>query len=229
MRVRVLERARALPTADSSLIWLAAIAAAWIAAWWLEASGVAHQLHHHTIYHSGQIALGGLALLTAWQVMTAAMMLPGALPALHRVANASGQAVFLTTYFGAWTAFALIAFVGDMELHALVHTWAPAAQHENLIPAAVLGGAAAYQLTPWKRASLYACRRPAAGVRYALSCVGSGWALMLIMFSAGVADLLWMAGLAIAMLAEKTLRSPDPARYLIAVVLVVLAGASLTG
>ena len=229
MRVRVLERARALPAADSGLIWVAAIAAAWIAAWWLELSGVAHQLHHHTIYHSGQIALGGLALLAAWQVMTAAMMLPGALLALHRVANASGQLVFLATYFGAWTAFALIAFIGDMSLHALVHYWAPAAQHENLIPVAVLGGAAVYQLTPWKRASLDACRRPAAGVRYAFSCVASSWALMLIMFSAGVADLLWMAGLAVAMLAENTLPSPDQARYIIAALLAVLAGASLTG
>jgi len=70
--------------------WLCVIAAAWMTAAWLEAGGVAHLLHHHTIYHSGQVLAGGLALLLAWQVMTAAMMLPGALPAVHGIGRGSG-------------------------------------------------------------------------------------------------------------------------------------------
>ena len=116
-----------------------------------------------------------------------------------------------------------------MGLHALVHAWPLAAQHENLIPAVVLGFAAAYQLTPWKHTSLDACRRSIAGVNYSVSCVTSGWALMLIMFSAGVANLLWMAALALAMLTEKTLPSAESARYVIALALTLLAAASLIG
>jgi predicted metal-binding membrane protein len=219
--------------------WLGAIALAWIAACWLEASGVAHLLHHHTIYHSGQILAGGLGLLAAWQVMTLAMMLPGTLPAVLHAGRASSQLVFLGVYAVAWTGFAVVAFAGDMGLHALVHSWPLAAQHENLIPVAVLGLAAAYQVSPWKRAGLAACRQPAAikgagwidalraGIDYSRQCLLSGWALMLIMFSAGVAALAWMAALALAMLAEKTLPSGDGPRYVVASTLALLAAWTL--
>jgi predicted metal-binding membrane protein len=124
------------------------------------------------------------------------------------------------------------------------------AAHENLIPAAVLIAAALYQLSPWKGASLEACRRAdvsapdswdrrsrgiglvdplTAGLAYSRHCLVSGWALMLIMFSAGVADLVWMAALALTMLAEKTMPSADPVRYSVAGVLAVLAAGTLVG
>jgi predicted metal-binding membrane protein len=217
------------------VVWPGVIAAAWIAAYWLEVSGGAHVLHHHTIYHSGHILAGGLALLGVWQVMTAAMMLPGTLPAVLGFSRVSAQLVFLATYAIAWTGFAAVAFAGDMGLHALVHGWALAAQHENLIPAAILGAAAAYELSPWKRAGLAACREPlrthrgalTAGITYSRHCLMSGWALMLIMFSAGVADLAWMAALAFAMLAEKTLPSGDRLRYVIAAALGLFAAGAL--
>lgn len=201
---------------------------------WLEVGGAAHLLHHHTIYHSGQILLGGVALLGAWQVMTAAMMLPGALPAVLRVSSLHARFTFLAVYAAAWTGFAVVAFAGDMGLHALVHAWAPIARHESLIPAAVLIAAALYQVSPWKAASLDACRRMAGGdvassFRYSRQCVLSGWALMLVMFSAGVANLIWMAVLALTMLAEKTLPSGDRVRYLVAGALSVLAVLALLG
>jgi predicted metal-binding membrane protein len=232
------------------VVWLGVIGAAWIAAYWLEVSGMAHLLHHHTIYHSGRILAGGVALLGVWQVMTAAMMLPGALPAVRRIGRASSspagaELVFLAVYAAAWTGFALVAFVGDMGLHALVHGWPVAARYENLIPAAVLGAAAVYQISPWKGTSLGACRQPLtilspyeggslietarAGVAYSRHCVVSGWALMLIMFSAGVANLVWMVALALAMLAEKTLPSGNNFRYVAAGVLALLAAGTLLG
>ena len=220
-------------------VWLAAIAVAWIAAYWLEVSGAAHLLHHHTIFHSGQLLVGGLALLGAWQVMTAAMMLPGALPALVRISGPTAQLAFIAVYALTWTGFALVAFVGDMGLHALVHGWSPAAQHEKLIPAMVFGLAAAYQFSPWKGASLCACRQPAtilsryqggglaetvmAGFSYSRQCLTSGWALMLIMFSAGVANMAWMVALALVMVAEKTLPSGDRFRYPVGAALALVA------
>jgi predicted metal-binding membrane protein len=213
------------------VVWLGVVAVAWMAVYWLEVSGAAHFLHHHTIYHSGQILAGGLALLGAWQVMTAAMMLPGTLPAVLRISRARAQIVFIATYALAWTGFAVVAFVGDMGLHALIHGWSVAARYENLIPAAILGTAAAYQLSPWKAANLAACRQPAKlhAITYSRHCLASGWALMLIMFSAGVADLVWMAALALVMLAEKTLPSGDTVRYLVAGVLAMLAAGTLLG
>jgi predicted metal-binding membrane protein len=52
---------------------------------------------------------------------------------------------------------------------------------------------------------------------------------MLIMFSAGVADLFWMAALALVMLAEKTLPSDNSVRYLVAGALALLAAGTLLG
>jgi predicted metal-binding membrane protein len=226
-------------------ILLAAIATAWVAAYWLEVSGTAHLLHHHTIFHSGQVLAGGIALLGAWQVMTVAMMLPGAMPAVVRFSRPAAKLAFVATYAIAWTGFALVAFVGDMALHALVHGWPLAAQHENLIPAAVFGAGAAYQFSPWKAANLYACRQPETilsryaggglggtlmgGITYSRHCLASGWALMLIMFSAGVANIAWMVALALMMLAEKTLPSGDRYRYAVGVALTVVAVVSLLG
>ena len=69
----------------------------------------------------------------------------------------------------------------------------------------------------------------AAGITYARHCLVSGWALMLIMFSAGVADLVWMAALALTVLTEKTMPSADPVRYSVAGVLAVLAAGTLVG
>jgi predicted metal-binding membrane protein len=42
------------------------------------------------------------------------------------------------------------------------------------------------------------------GARHGLHCVGCCWALMLVMFAAGVASLIWMALLTTIMVREKT-------------------------
>ena len=68
-----------------------------------------------------------------------------------------------------------------------------------------------------------------AGLAYSRHCLVSGWALMLIMFSAGVADLVWMAALALTMLAEKALPSADGFRRVVAVALALLAVGTLMG
>ena len=117
-------------------------------------------------------------------------------------------ALFLFAYFGVWTAFALLAFAGDMQLHRLVDAWAWLGAHSQYVLAGTLGFAAVYQLTPLKDACLKACRHPGMylarhyqrgaanglriGLGHALFCLGCCWALMLVMFAAGVAHLAWM-------------------------------------
>jgi predicted metal-binding membrane protein len=80
--------------------------------------------------------------------------------------------------------------------------------------------AGAFQLTPLKDACLKACRHPASflqrhygrgpraglmlGVWHAVFCVGCCWALMLVMFMVGAANLVWMAALTALMVHEKT-------------------------
>ena len=205
-----------------------AIAAAWAICAWAELSGNAAQLHHHALYESGRpYWLAALIVLAAWQFMTAAMMLPSSLGLIRLYAAMAGRApdfplaltLFLGSYFAVWTAFALAAFAGDMQLHRIVDAWPWLAAHAALIPAATLGLAAVYQFTPLKDACLKACRHPGMylmrhyrrgalnglriGFGHALFCAGCCWALMLVMFAAGVAHLAWMGVLAAIMFVEK--------------------------
>jgi predicted metal-binding membrane protein len=91
--------------------------------------------------------------------------------------------------------------------------------------AALAGGifllAGLYQWTPLKNACLSHCQSPLAfltkewregawgafvmGLRHGLFCVGCCWALMALLFAAGVMNLLWVAAIAIFVLAEKLL------------------------
>jgi predicted metal-binding membrane protein len=214
------------------------IGGAWAFSAWAELSGAALSVHHHTLYHG--VANRGLPLWAAvlqlagaWQVMTAAMMLPSSLPmiSLYRIAARRAPAwrrslsLFIVAYFAVWTAFAVAAFVGDLGLHWLVHTWSWLDRHAYLIPAATFGLAAAWQLTPLKDACLRECRHPAAflqrhyrrgpraglglGLRHGLFCLGCCGALMLVMFAAGVAHLAWMGAFGLLMVAEKTLPGGD--------------------
>ena len=84
----------------------------------------------------------------------------------------------------------------------------------------MLALAGAFQFTPLKDACLRSCRHPAQfltryyrrgagggfrlGARHGAFCVGCCWALMLVMFSVGVASLVWMGALTAVMVHEKT-------------------------
>lgn len=204
------------------------VVAAWIVCAWAEMSGMAARLHHHALYESGRpFWLSAAVVLIAWQVMTAAMMLPSSLGFIRLYAATAGRApdfplalfAFLAGYFAVWTAFALVAFTGDVLLHRLVAARPWVSAHAGAIPAATLALAAIYQFTPLKDACLRACRHPGLylmsryrrgvlngfrlGFGHALFCVGCCWALMLVMFAAGVAHLAWMGVLAAMMFVEK--------------------------
>ena len=150
--------------------------------------------------------------------MVAAMMLPASLPTIHAVEAATGvrclagaarAAAFLGSFALVWTAFGLVAFLGDVGLHHVVDATPWLAERPWLIEAGVLALAGGYQLVPLKRRSLAACRHPVApcvspdavprrrvgrlGLRHGLACLGSSWALMLLMFAEGFASLGWMA------------------------------------
>jgi predicted metal-binding membrane protein len=228
------------------------VIAAWAFCVWAESSGRAAQLHHHALYESGRpYWLAALLVLAAWQFMTAAMMLPSSLGFIRYYAVTAGRApdfplaltLFLGGYFFVWTAFALTAFTGDMQVHRIVDSWPWLAAHATLIPAATLALAALYQFTPLKDACLKACRHPGIylvrhyrrgainglgiGLGHALYCLGCCWALMLVMFAAGVAHLAWMGVLAAIMFVEKTLPMGDRIVLPVGVALGVLAGVAL--
>jgi predicted metal-binding membrane protein len=182
--------------------------------------------HDWLLEHSGLPWLAALALfLICWQVMTAAMMVPSTLPVLHRDMrrrpgiSQQGQAVFLVGYFLVWTVFAAAAFMADTSIHVLVESWSWLSQHTEAIGATCLAVAGIFQFSPLKRASLAACRSPfgssigqdfvtlglawRSGLHHGLVCLGSGWALMLVMFGLGVGGVGWMLALTGVMVVEK--------------------------
>jgi predicted metal-binding membrane protein len=208
---------------------LIAIAAAWAAAVAAQAAGASALLHHDALLVGGPPPLlAGLLFLLAWQVMIVAMMLPSSLPLVRMFAVASSNAphrsramaAFLGGYALVWSAFGALAFALDAGLHAAVAASPWLHAREWAIGGSVLALAGAFQFTPWKDACLDKCRHPAQfltrhyargaragfrlGARHGAFCVGCCWALMLVMFAAGVASLLWMALLTALMVHEKT-------------------------
>jgi predicted metal-binding membrane protein len=211
------------------LVVLAASAVAWLAAISAQATGAASLLHHDALIDDGPSVWVALpAFMVAWQVMIAAMMLPSSLPLVRLFATASagqprpGAAMvgFLGGYALVWSAFGALAFASDLAVHAAVEASAWLEEHDWLLAGAVLALAGAFQFTALKDACLDKCRHPGAfivrfyergarggfrlGARHGAFCVGCCWALMLVMFAAGVANLLWMALLTGLMIYEKT-------------------------
>jgi predicted metal-binding membrane protein len=215
-------------------VLIGAIATAWAVAITAEATGEAELLGHGALIHSHLPLIGALGVFVlAWQLMIAAMMLPSSLPLIRmfRVAAAGQQkpgqatAALIAGYAMVWTAFGALAFVGDVGLHKFVHAWPWLAAHPQLIAGSVLALAGAFQFSELKERCLTECRHPgpflvqhyqrgaAAAFRlgriHGLFCVGCCWALMLVGFAAGVANLWWMAALTALMVFEKTGRGGD--------------------
>lgn len=166
--------------------------------------------------------------VVAWQAMIVAMMLPSSLPLMRMfLAAAANQprrhqaiAAFIGGYAAVWTAFGLLAFGADVVLHRTVDTMPWLAAHPWLIAGGVLALAGGFQFSPLKQACLRKCRLPAMyllqhyrrgrraafalGSGHGVFCVGCCWALMLVTFAAGFANLWWMAALTALMVYEKT-------------------------
>ncbi len=207
---------------------VAAIAAAWLLAIAAQISGSGRLVHHDSLIEGGLPIWAALLLFVlAWQAMIAAMMLPSSLPLIRMFAMTSAaqanrgvvMMAFLGGYVVVWTLFGVAAFAGDMVVHRLVDRWGWLASHPWLIAASVLGLAGAFQFSKLKDACLNKCRLPgvylvqhyrrggaaafALGRDHGLFCVGCCWALMLVSFAAGFANLWWMAALTALMVYEK--------------------------
>lgn len=217
-------RATSLPVAIPAIIALA-----WCIAIAAQITGSAVLLHHDRLIERGPSTGIALALFVlAWLVMIAAMMLPSSLPFMRMFAFASSNQprpavmrfAFFSAYVLVWLVFGIGAFAGDVVVHRIVDRTAWLAAHPWVISGAVLAGAGAFQFSSLKDACLRACRLPSnflvryyrrgaraaftMGYRHGLYCVGCCWALMLVTFAAGFANLWWMAALTALMVFEKT-------------------------
>jgi predicted metal-binding membrane protein len=141
--------------------------------------------------------LGSLAFfVTLWMPMMAAMMLPGAAPAVLRRAHASGvRAVplFVGSYLAVW------ALVG-------VAVYAVYRPHGSVAAGAVTIAAGVYELTPLKQHFRRRGRESVrSGFEFGLCCAGSSIGLMLILVALGVMSVTWMSVTAILVIAQKLL------------------------
>ena len=142
--------------------------------------------------------LGSFAFFIAvWVVLMAAMMLPGAAPAVLRRAQASGGAravpLFIGSYLAVWT------LVG-IAVYALYRP------HGYVAAGVVVIATGVYELTPVKRYFRGRCRDSVrSGFGFGLSCAGSSIGLMLMLLALGVMSLTWMLVIAVLVLAQKLL------------------------
>jgi predicted metal-binding membrane protein len=141
--------------------------------------------------------LGSFAsFIAVWVVMMAAMMLPGAAPAVLRSAHARGvRAVplFVGSYLAVWS-------VVGVAVYAL---YAP---HGSLAAGALVIAAGVYELTPLKRYFRRRCRESTgSGFEFGLCCAGSSIGLMLMLVALSVMSVTWMSVVAVVVLAQKVL------------------------
>jgi predicted metal-binding membrane protein len=141
--------------------------------------------------------LGSFAFFIGlWTAMMAAMMLPGAAPAVLRRAHAGGvRAVplFVVSYLAVWTVVGLAVFA----------LYRP---HASFAAGLVVIAAGLYELTPLKQHFRRLCRESAgSGYEYGLCCAGSSIGLMLMFVALSVMSIGWMVVIAVIVLAQKLL------------------------
>jgi predicted metal-binding membrane protein len=142
--------------------------------------------------------LGSFAFFVAlWVSMMAAMMLPGATPAVLRRAHASGRVrvvpLFVGSYLAVWTLVGVAVYV----------LYRP---HGTFAAGVLAIAAGVYEFTPLKRNFRRHCRESVrSGFEFGIYCVGSSIGLMLMLVAVGVMSVTWMSVLAVLILAQKLL------------------------
>ncbi len=141
-------------------------------------------------------ALGSFgSFVGVWVPMMAAMMLPGAVPAVLRVAHGGSRvgraAMFLGSYLSVWALVGVVVYALDRP-------------HATSVAGAVVLAAGVYELTPLKRRFRRRCRESFdSGFGFGAYCVGSSIGLMAMMAALGVMSVIWMAVIAGLVLGQK--------------------------
>jgi predicted metal-binding membrane protein len=191
-----------------------------------------------------------------WAAMIFAMMLPSAAPMVLTYAEIAETAtrkqesiisplVLVAGYVVVWLGFAIAATAAQAATSSpTLPSFAP-----SLLSGAAFIAAGAYQFSSLKHACLRQCRAPfpffftnwqttapgvfRLGVQQGVYCLGCCWAAMLLMFTVGAMNIVWMAALGALMTAEKLSRGMLLTRLLgvgfigFGLYLVIVAGVQL--
>jgi predicted metal-binding membrane protein len=170
-------------------------------------------------------SFGSFVLL--WVPMMAAMMLPGAVPAVFDHAHATGRVrpvlQFVASYLAVWTLVGVVVYA----------LYRP---HGTVAAGALVIAAGVYEATPLKQRYRRRCReRLRSGFTFGFNCVGSSIGLMVILVVLGVMSVTWMSVIAVLVLAQKFLPANTAVDVPLAVaivglgVLIVLAPSAVPG
>ena len=171
-----------------------------------------------------------LLMFLMWAVMMVGMMVPTAVPmtlvyaAIVRKAASQNNplapaAIFVSGYVVMWTLFSAAATLLQWTLERAALLSAMMVSTSPALGAGILIVAGFYQWTPFKDRCLKNCRMPAQffsehwkdgtlgafrmGLVHGAFCLGCCAFLMLLLFLGGVMNLLWIAAIALFLLAEK--------------------------
>ena len=173
-------------------------------------------------------------MFVMWTTMMFGMMVPSAAPMILIYARVgreaekkgkplAGTAYFVAGYLLSWTAFSLFATAGQWMLEQASLLTPMMVSASTIVGGIVLVAAGVFQWMPLKNTCLNHCQAPLMfiqrhggfrrqplgslriGFHHGLYCVGCCWALMALLFVGGIMNLLWIAGIAIFVLAEKVI------------------------
>jgi predicted metal-binding membrane protein len=206
-------RLRPLSVAETSILLIVAAAA------WLATIAIATDMD----VMPGTMGLGLAAFLGAWTLMMAAMMLPSITPLTslytrtmrgHRIRRIT---LLTMGYLAVWIGAGAVAFALAMGAERLAED-APGWAQGVAIGTCMACGV--YQLTPLKERCLQHCRTPLGhllryaswrgplvdtrvGVDHGAWCLGCCWALMVLLVTFGVMNVVAMIVLAAVIVVEK--------------------------
>ena len=194
-----------------------------------------------------------LLLFVMWAVMMVAMMVPSAAPMILAFLTVNQRrqtanrplvpvAIFVFGYVAVWTAFSAVATLAEWGLHQAAMLSTTMTTTSRALNGALLIAAGVFQWTPMKRACLKGCRSPLSflmsewregtagvfvmGLRHGAYCVGCCWFLMALLFVTGVMNLLWVAAIALFVMAEKISAKGELLAHVAGVALII-AGTTL--
>lgn len=175
-----------------------------------------------------------MLVLIMWIVMMVGMMTPSAAPMILIYVRVGRSAVtqgtpfaaagwFVAGYLLVWSGFSLAATAAQWALERSSLLDSRMAGSSRIFGAIVLIAAGVYQWTSLKERCLKECRAPLAfiqrqggfrrdvrgalllGLKHGAYCLGCCWVLMALLFVGGVMNVLWIAAIAIFILAEKVM------------------------
>jgi predicted metal-binding membrane protein len=171
-----------------------------------------------------------ILLFFMWLVMMIAMMTPSVAPLILIFAKVNRQrrqqqhpfvnSIYLMTgYFLIWATFSLVATSLQWLLQQVSLLNPEMKTTNKILSSVILIMTGIFQFTPLKQTCLKYCRTPfdfvlnhweegstgalRMGIKNGFYCVGCCWMLMVLLFVAGIMNLLWVALIALFVLLEK--------------------------